>query len=281
MLEFQLFRIRVYPSQQRDLFDKDRTRPEMLREAIESLPSGEFRHGLIWHIGNITAIDESGLYFRLGRTSTSTLEIYDESEGGFVDQEFETAPYTHAIVDVELEVCAIAKKTRLSPATPGIARQFARLLNESPKATEFQALFEIDEVKDPEDFIAHLKGAYSISKFWVLFSRPNAFDAHEHFVKPFQRMVEASNGEKGRAELKGQNLNATTLETVARSAAATGDDAGAWMKPSRQARRVKKRLKGSSVNTSQEDVADEKQKRTLMDRVRALYRKVRGDGHAP
>ena len=279
MLEFQLFRTKVYPSQQRELFAREGTRPQMLRETIQSLPSGEFRRGLIWHIGNVTPIDESGLYFRLGRTSTSTLEIYDEGEGGFIDQEFETAPYTHAIVDVELEVCAIAKKTRLSPTTAGIARQFVRLLNESEKAVEFQALFEIDDVKDPEDFIAHLKRAYSISKFWVLFSRPNAFDANEHFVKPFQRMVEESNGEKGKAELKGQSLNSETLETVARSAAATGDDAGAWIKPSQHARRVKKQLSGSSGNTSQEDVADERQRQTLLDRVRELYRRIRGDGH--
>jgi len=233
---------------------------------------------LIWHIGNVTPIDENGLYFRLGRTSTSTLEIYDEEEGGFIDQEFETAPYTHAIVDVELEVCAIAKKTRLSPSTAGIARQFVRLLNESEKVVEFHALFEIDDVKDPEDFIGHLKRAYSISKFWVLFSRPNAFDANEHFVKPFQRMVEASKAEKGKAELKGENLNSETLEAVARSAAATGDDAGAWIKATRQARRVKKQLRGSSVNTSQEDVASERERRTLLDRVRELYRKIRGDG---
>lgn len=279
MLEFQLFRIRVYPSQQRDLFAKDRTRPEMLREAIDSLPSGEFRRGLKWHIGNIAPIDSSALYFRLGRTSTATLEIFNEAEGRFVDQEFETAPYTHAIVDVEMEVCAIAKKTRLSPTTSGIARHFARLLNESRKAAEFQAVFEIDEVKDPEDFVAHLRESYSISKFWVTFSRPNAFDADHDFVKPFQRMVEASNGEKGKAELKGENLDARTLEAVARSAAATGDDACAWLKPSRQSRRVKKQLRGSSVNTSQEDVANEEQRRLLLDRVRELYRKVRGNGH--
>lgn len=279
MLEFQLFRVRVYPSHQRDLFTKDRSRPEMLRETIESLPSGEFRRGLKWHIGNIAAIDGSSLYFRLGRTSTATLEIFDEDEGGFVDQEFETAPYTHAIVDVELEVCAIAKKSRLSPSQSGIARQFARLLNESAKAKEFQAVFEIDEVKDPEDFVAHLREAYSISKFWVTFSRPNAFDADHDFVKPFQRMVESSNGEKGKAELQGENLDAGTLEAVTRSAAATGDNACAWLKPSKQSRRIKKQLRGSSVNTSQEDVADDMQRLTLMNRVRELYRKVRGKGN--
>lgn len=280
MLEFQLFRVKVFPASQRELFQQEKPRPAMLREAIESLPSGEFRKNLIWHIGNVTPIDQSALYFRVGRTSTSTLEVYDEEEGGFADQEFETAPYTHAVVDVDLEVCAIAKKTRLSAATPGIARKFARLLNESPKAVEFQAVFEIQEVKDPEDFIAHLQDAYSVSKFWVMVTRPNSWDAQQHFLKPFQATVEASNGETGKAELKGQNLNAEALEGIARSAAATGDDAGAWIKPTRQGKRVHKRLKGSSVTTSQEDVADTPQKRKLLDRVRELYHKVRGDAAA-
>jgi hypothetical protein len=278
MLEFQLFRIKVYPSQQGQLFVKEKTRPAMLQETIESLPSAVFRTGLTWHIGNVTPIDKNGLYLRLGRTSTSTLEIYDEQDGDFLDQEFETAPYTHVIVDVEMEICVIAKKTRLAPATVGIAKQFVRLLNESEKAIEFQATFEIDDVKDPEDFISQLKEAYSISKFWVLFSRENAFDAHEDFVKPFQKMVEKSKSEKGKAELKGKNLDSTTLEAVARSAAATGDDAGAWLKPNRHSGRVKKRLKGNPVNISQEDVRNDEERQTLIKRARELYHSIRGDG---
>jgi hypothetical protein len=233
--------------------------------------------GLIWHIGNVTNLDQAGLYFRVGRISRSTIEIYNEEEGNFLDQEFEMAPYTHALVDVDLELCAIARKTKLSPTTIGIARRFIRLLNNSTKAHELNASFEIDELKDPDDFINHLMTAYSISKFWVRFSRPNAFDANEDFVKPFQKMLNESNGEKGKAELQGSNLKSEPLGAVARSAAATGDDAGALIKPSEGARKVKKQLKGNPVNISEEDVADDIQKRNLLQRIRNLYRQIRGD----
>jgi len=277
MLEFQLFRIKVYPSEQGSLFERDRTPPDILRESILSLPSAEFRVGLIWHIGNVMPLDQTGLYFRVGRTSKTTIGIYNEGECNFLDQEFETAPYTHALVDVDLELCAIAKKTRLSPTTFGIARQFIRLLNKSPKAKELNASFEIDDIKDPEDFISQLREAYSISKFWVRFSRPNAFDANEDFVKPVQKMLKESNGEKGKAELQGSNLKAETLEVVARSAAATGDDAGALIKPNERARKVKKQLKGNPVNISEEDVDNTIQKLNLLHRIRTLYRRIRGD----
>jgi hypothetical protein len=276
LLDFQLFRIKVYPEAQQVFFEPERSRSEILRETIASLPTGEFRVGLTWHLGNLTELDRNGVYFRLGRTSTSMIEIFDPVKAAFIDQEFESAPYTHVVLDFELEVCAIARKPRLSPTTIGIARRFARLLTGSDKARDIRASFEIDDIKDPEDFISHLKEAYSISKFWVQFSRPNAFDADEDFVRPFQRMLEAADGEKGKAEVKGENLNSETLEAVTRSAAATGDDAAAWIKPSEDARKIRKQLRGSVVNVAQEDVADQEQRRSLLDRMRDLYRKIRG-----
>lgn len=279
MLEFQLFRIKVFLPPQRPLFKSDVTRAQMLRETINSLPSVELRPGLTWHLGNVTPIDAPGLYFRIGRTSTSTLELFDEEKGSFIDREFETAPYTHIVLDVEMELCAIAKKTRLSPTTTGIARQLVRLLTQSERAAEFQAEFDIEDINDPADFVSHLRGAYSISKFWVLFTRPNAWDANEHFVKPTQKMLEAANGEKGKVELKGSNLKPDTLEAVARSAVATGDDAGAWIKPRQKAKQVKKRLRGNPVNIQEEDITEAEQRTNLLDRVRELYRAIRGQNH--
>lgn len=47
MLEFQLFRIKVYPSNQLDFFEPQRSRPEILRETITSSPSAELRKGIV------------------------------------------------------------------------------------------------------------------------------------------------------------------------------------------------------------------------------------------
>jgi hypothetical protein len=274
MLEFQMFRIKVYPSKQAFLFEHHKTPSEILKDVILSLPSAELRKGMIWHIGNVSILEEGGLYFRIGRTTKSTLEIY--KNGNFEEQEFETAPYTHVVLDIRLEVCVIAKKSKLSPKTTGIANQFVRLLNESTRARQIKANFEIDEINDPTDFITHLRQAFSVSKFWVTFSRPNAFDVNEDFIKPMEKLLKDSEGEKGKTELEGDNLNPESLEDIARSAASTGNDATAWLQPSETSRKIRKRLKGNPVIVMQEDVADPEHKMKILQLIRENYKRVKG-----
>ena len=274
MPEFQVFRLKVYPSKQSSLFEKEKRPADILKEVIESLPSAELRKGMIWHIGNVRELDKAGLYFRIGRTTTSTIEIYQD--GNFLDQEFETAPYTHALIDTNLEICAIAKKTRLSLSILGIANQLVKLLNESEKGRYFQLGFEIDEITDPEDFIAYLHKALAISKFWITFSKPNPFDVNKDFIEPMGRLLRESNGERGKTELQGESLSPDKLEALARSAASTGDNAGALLVPSQTETKVKKHLKGNPVMLKQEDLSDDDQKRNLLEKIRALYHKIRG-----
>ena len=274
MLEFQLFRIKVYPSKQISLLEPPKKPSEILKEIIISLPSAELRRGMIWHIGNLSIIGKGGLYFRIGRTTKSTLEIYEN--GNFDEQEFDTAPYTHVILDIWLEVCAIAKKPKLSPKTTGIAHQFVRLLNASKRTRQIGASFDIDEINDPTDFIDHLRQAFSVSKFWVTFSRPNAFDVNEDFVKPTQKLLEDSNGEKGKTELEGDNLNTESLEDIARSAASTGNEATAWLQPNETSQKIIKRLKGNPIIVMQEDVADPEHRMKILQIIREKYKKVRG-----
>ena len=274
MLEFQMFRIKVYPSMQGFLFEHPKTPSEILKDVILSLPSAELRKGMIWHIGNVSILEEGGLYFRIGRTTKSTLEIYEN--GNFEEQEFETAPYTHVVLDIRLEMCAIAKKPKLSPKTTGIANQFVRLLNESTRTRQIKASFEINEINDPTDFITHLRQAFSVSKFWVTFSRPNAFDVNEDFIKPTQKLLKDSNGEKGKTQLEGDNLNPEGLEDIARSAASTGNDAAAWLQTSDTSQKVRKRLKGNPIIVMQEDVADLEYKMKMLQLIRENYKSVRG-----
>lgn len=276
MLEFQMFRIKVYPSEQMSFLEPPKTPSEILKDVIFSLPSAELRKDMIWHIGNVSTLEEGGLYFRIGRTTKSTLEIY--KDGNFDEQEFEMAPYTHVILDVWLEVCAIAKKPKLAPKTTGIANQFVRLLNESERTRQIEASFDIDEINDPTDFITHLRHAFSVSKFWVTFSRPNAWDVNEVFIKPTQKLLEDSNGEKGKTELEGDNLNPKSLEDIARSAASTGDDASAWLQTSATSQKVRKRLKGNPIIVRQEDIADPAHKIMILQLIRENYKRVKGTG---
>lgn len=178
MLEFQLFRLKVFPTNQADLFRGEMTRAEVLSAVIRSLPEVELRagSGSVWHIGNVADLDPNAMYFRLGRATISTAERY--RDGNFVDEPDEVAPYTHVLIDAKLELCAIARKPRVSPTAKGIANAFARLLNEAPEGSKVQARFEIAALADPEEFIELLATAHSVSKFWVTFSKPNPFDAN-------------------------------------------------------------------------------------------------------
>jgi hypothetical protein len=273
MLEFQLFRLKVYPASQTSLFRPEQTRAHILRAAVVALPFAELKRGNVWHVGNVSVIDDHGLYFRVGRTSRSTLALYQD--GTFIDTEFETAPYTHVVLDTVLEVCAIAKKTHLSPTTKGIANRFARLLNEAGRAEEVRATFEIDEISDPEDFITHIREAYSILRFWITVSRPNPFDENEDFVKPYQKLLIESNAYKGKAEIEGSDLKSEILEELTRSAASTGNDAGATLVSHGEERKVRKRLRGNAVNVAQEDVDDEDRRQGLLHKVREHYNRIR------
>lgn len=270
---FQLFSIKVYPSDQGLLFEKPKKPPEILQETICSVPSAEIRKGRIWHIGNISKIDKDGLYFRVGKTTKARREVYHN--GNFDDEEFEEAPYTHVFLDIALEVCAIAKKTKLSPTTSGIANRLIQLLNKSATAKDYAAMFEIDRINDPKNLITHLRQAHAISKFWMTFARPNPFHASD-FTKPLSEFLKQVQGEKGKAEVEGKDLKSGPLEELARSAAATGNDATAWLQLREKGERTIKHLKKNPVFIQQKDVADDKQKRTLLCSLRELYRKIRG-----
>lgn len=53
MLEFQLFRIKVFPSRQTQLFGEPLSARELVRRAVEGRPTTELRRGVTWHIGNV------------------------------------------------------------------------------------------------------------------------------------------------------------------------------------------------------------------------------------
>jgi hypothetical protein len=272
MLDFQLFRIKViYPSQ-RDFFWEDPDRAGLLSEAIHDNPEADLRKGITWHIGNVEDLGPDGIYLRLGRTTKTTMEVFEK--GKFLDQAFETAPYTHVLVDLEYGICAIARKTRLSPNAAGIARQLARLLAKTERISRLKIEIKLDDIKDPEDFIHHLRSAYAIQKFTVWFSRPNPWDVND-FQGALQRYADASNAEQGKAEIKGESLDTEVAEELSHAVAATGDDASAQLMPEGGRKPITKRLRGNPVTLKEDEIGDRKEKATILGRIRSLYLRVR------
>lgn len=273
MLEFQLFRVKVFTPKNKGLFDEILTPPEYLKRAILLKPSAEIRKNIFWHIGNISKIGESGLYFRIGRITKSKMEIFHD--GNFIDQEFEFAPYTHVILYIPFEIIAIAKKSKLSPKPIGIANNFVKLLNKLQFTGINRLKFEVSEINDPTKFIEYLQSSINITKFWVSFKRPNAFDIND-FFGPLQDFLSEADGEKGKVIMEGEDLNTDPLEEIARSAGATGDDASARIKIKEGEKYQIKNLRKNPVNFQYEAIIDENDKLKLLSIIKDLYTKIRG-----
>lgn len=275
MLDFQIFRVKVFPSKQGHLFRKNIKPHELLKLVILSSPSSELRKGMIWHIGKLSEINETGVYFKFGRKAKYKMELYED--GDFVDQEIEGAYYSHVIIDIPLELVGISKKPKLMQRTARIANYLVKLLNEAELTKQYEANFEIAEINDPTDFITHLHQSLSINKFWITFSRPNVWDANKDFIKPSEKLLEESSAEKGKTIIEGDNLKPDSLEDLARSAASTGNDAAAWLQLSKDENKTKKSLKGNPVVFSYEDITDEKDKKKILNIMRKIYQQIRGN----
>jgi hypothetical protein len=275
MPRFELFRIKTRVPRQRSLLIGDMSPASLLRAAVEERPSAELRKGHIWHMGNIETLDSTSTYFALGRTTGAMVERFDEVSRNFVEEQFDTAPYTHVVLDYMLGVAAVAAKPRLGPTVPGIARQLEKLLNESQSASQLQVSFEVAPISDPNDFISQLKDAYSVTQFEITVSLPNPFDVEEDFHAPFERLVRETNGTRGKASLTGPNLDPNVLESLARSAAATGEDAGAKITTREGLEPVKRHLHGDPASLQTDDVEDREDRVRLIDRVRSLYARIR------
>jgi len=275
MLSFQLFRVMVRLPEQTSYLYPDRRPDSILRELLSERPSAELRKGHVWHIGNVEEIADTGVYFALGRITSSIVERWDEEHGKFIEEQDETAPYTHVLFDLRLQVCAIAAKSRLSPTVRGIGRQLARLLNTSGVAREMGARIEVVELNDPEDFIGHLRGAYAVTRFWLTVSLPNPWDVEQDFHRPMQQCLQAAHGQEGRTQLSGPSLNTEVLEALTRSAAAAGDEAGADIMVRADGPSVKRRLSGNAVTIGRESLSTPEQKASLLDQLRETYERVR------
>jgi len=274
-LQLDLFRIRVFLPNQDDFFRRNLSRGQLIREAVGSKPTAPVWYGVHWHIGNVEVIDETGVYCALGRTTRGRIPVIDQRSGDFVEQEFDSAPYTHVLLDLELEVCAIARKTSLAPTTSAIARHLGRVLMSSPTVGASGVSFDVSEISDPEQFLAELKRAYAISFFKVTLKRPNPFDINADFLGPLSKAIEEADGETGEAAIKGKALDPVPLEELTRSAASTGDNAAARMYLQNQRRSVYRSLRGDTASISADALDDQDDRHAALDAVRARYKGIR------
>jgi len=237
----------------------------------------EFRRGVTWHIGNVETLNNSGIYFRIGRTSKTQVAFFNVKERTFVDEEMESAPFTHVVVDCNLELCAIAKRTTVAASVTEVANRLARLLSETAIAKESNARLSLRIINDPNDFIEYIKNADRVIKFRVDFRRPNAFDVNTDFIKPMQECLENANGTKGSALLVGEDLRREPLEELSRSASAVGDDASVTIRSHEDGRTSTKHLRGTplTINVAYDVDSPKDSKASMLTKLRDVYDRVR------
>jgi hypothetical protein len=273
VVEYCLFRVKFILPKQRSWLHYPVTRIEVFLASLEEKPDLQVRVGYRWHVGNVTMYSETSGYFAIGRTTRSTIEKFDVETGNFVEEELETSPYTHCVFDADIGFIGIAKKPSLSPTIEGIARRIEEVLSRNTQVVENEIRVEVSAIPDPESFLREIEQAYCVLQFAATFHQPNPFDADEYFQKPLSAYLSAADGESGRTQINGDDLNREVIHAVTKSTAATGNEASAKIKRVRGARAVKIRLSGSTVGTSyEEELHDPKQ---ALDDLRKLYQRVR------
>jgi hypothetical protein len=275
-IRFQLYRLKLIRPHQAQLSSDNASAAELLRGAIESRPEQVTTQGNTWHIGNVLNLpDEKALYFAIGRTTTSTSEKFDEEAKNFVEEPIESSPYTYCVVLVDLGVAAIAHKSRLAASTQAVGNQIRHLLELTDGIIRNGINVTVDPVPDPKGFIEAIATAYAVLGFTATFRGPNPIDADEIFQKPLAVIASATSADLGQVKLRGGDLDRDAITSIARSTAATGNQASAKLREEKgkRARTLKMGKSPAELIYSQGEIPPAKVAADL----RTLYATVRGN----
>jgi hypothetical protein len=272
-VEYSLFRIKFVLPSQTSWLHYTVTPSEVFLASLEEKPDSQVRAGYTWHIGNIELYSTFSGYFAIGRTTRSSIEKFDTQSGNFIEEELETSPYTHCVFDALLGIVGIAKKPSLSANTTGIAHRIEELLSHSTQIIENEIRVEVAPIPDPEGFLREIQQAYRLLQFTATFHGPNPFDADEYFQKPLSTYLSAADGDRGRTQINGDDLNRGVVEAVTKSTAATGNEASAKVQRVRGARPANIYLRGSTVGVAYDE--EEHDPKQALDDLRGLYRRVK------
>jgi hypothetical protein len=273
-IEYSLFRAKFIRSGQPSLFTQFELDPKTLfLRALQEKPSGELRAGYIWHIGNIKLFSQDSGYFAIGRTTKATIEKFDETSGNFLEEELETSPYTHCVFNAQVGIIGIARKSSLAPTVKGIAARIRQLLSRAQIVTSTETSVEIDPIPDPEGFLLALESAYRVFRFAATFGGPNPFDADEYFQKPLSVYLRSANGDNGRAQISGDDLDREVLKAVSRSTAATGNEASASITKNKGQKPTTVHLRGDAVKRAYDE--EEHNPESVLKDLEGLYERVR------
>jgi hypothetical protein len=273
-VEYSLFRAKFIKSSQERLgFDPVPSSAELFRASIEERPAAELRKGQMWRIGNLEYFSDETGYFAVGRTTESTFEKYDEGSHEFVEEELTTSPYTHCVFDIRIGLLGIAKKTSLARTPRAMSRRLEELLSHSKVVQQYEITVEILPIPDPGGFLRALLSAHRVTHYTATFRGPNPLDADEYFQKPLSAIAGLTRGQKGKTHISGVDLDAQVLADITRSTAATGNEASARIRKTKNQKPITIHLSGDAVKRTYDEATHRPQ--DAINDLTDMYKRVK------
>lgn len=276
-LTWTLFRVQLHRAPQRT-FWSDFSPSRVLTLALAEKPTIT-SYNVDWHIGNVDALD-GGTYFAIGRKLPKEMGHLDES-GDFVYEPRVVAPYTHALLDHEYQVLAIASNADLGVNPAAIAGKIRMLLGQTEAVAQVGAFVAVDLIKDPGEFLQKITAADWVTKYQVTFRLPNVWDAEKDFQRPAQETAEALKAEQAEATFKGQDLDRGRLVDLTRAAVAVGQRAKAWIRngPAQRARKISTGDDPVRIQTEGFDPSQSMRSGSgILAEIRWAYQRIRSSG---
>lgn len=277
--KFQLFRVTLAESDQLDLLNRSETRREVLISSMMENPKVDTDEN--WRIGGVRWVDDDALAFQIGKIKIGKVGGWDDEGNMFVVDDGEEVLYTDAILDIKLQVLAIAREKELAANARTIAFKFCEMLHSSEAVRSSGYYPLVREMYDPESLLSRVGRASRVNTLWIGFGPSNSFDANEMFVKPLSKTVDALNATGGTVTYQGgrteKGLNKESTKELIKAAAAEGKHATARL-VDEGGEIVVARVDGKLAVVSVQRRASVGDFFTVaVDLVRQMYNKIRGE----
>lgn len=271
-LEYHLYRIKFIKTSQADLFNTDISAREIFKQGIIERPSLKLRQNNIWHIGNVENLTEDGGRFAVGRTTLTKVDKFDADTGNFEELIDDSSPYTFVYFDSRLGVLGIGKKAKVASDVKSIAKKIQKLFSGTKLVKYFKVDVKVEFIRDPEGFLQKIHDAYAIKRFKATFTGPNPIDADELFQKPMSYYCQQLDAEQGSVVVTGESLNENAVVAVAKSTAATANDASALIQNERGERPISISFKGDAKKVIVEENMTPQE---VLFTIQETYREIR------
>ena len=283
MITFYIYRLRIEEHGLRSR-NQDTSRREIILRAINERPSFLSNQRANWRIGNVQIIeyDDNAVIFALGKITESARGTYDSHYGEFFESLSSEASYTFVIVDLKLQICAIAHKSNISPKIEDTAKNLEKVLRSARIFYLTGSEPKLSKIDIPDEFLSQIKDAVSIYNFEMTFGLPNPFDVDRQFQKPMEELLREAKGKEGKISIKASTnsrLNSSLIERLTRSAVSSGNAVKARVRSIRNSKStiIKSGHKHLTISMPMEfhSINTDFDWKIVLEKIREAYYKIR------